>query len=230
MSIVRDVQTLSPGALIELFELDLTARGGGILRFHAGTNELHTPIIWQGHEYVPMPVDADGFDINGRGQLPRPKLRVANIDGVISQALQSDDLAGVKVVRRRTLSQYLDAVNFSSGNPTADPAAEFPQDVFFIDRKTAETRAYVEFELSSSFDVVGVQLPKRQIIQNSCPWRYRGPECGYTGGAVADQHDALTADIAQDACGKRLDSCRLRWGEFGILPYGGFPAAGLVRV
>jgi phage-related protein len=32
-----------------------------------------------------------------------------------------------------------------------------------------------------------------------------------------------------DQCGKRLDSCKLRFGEGAVLPYGGFPAAGLVR-
>lgn len=67
-----------------------------------------------------------------------------------------------------------------SQNPTADPAAEFPVDIFYIDRKASETRDLVEFELASSFDVAGVQLPRRQIIQNVCPWRYRGAECGWT--------------------------------------------------
>ena len=229
MTISTDIQKLSPSALIELFELDLTTRGGGIFRFHAGTNELSQPVVWKGQQYTPMPVEVDGFDISGRGQLPRPKLRVANIDGVVSQALLEDDLAGVKVTRRRTFARYLDAVNFPGGNPTADPTAEFPLDIFFIDRKSAETKAVVEFELASSFDVMGVKLPRRQIVQNACAWGYRSPECGYTGGPVADRFDSPTSNPSQDRCGKRLDSCKLRFGEHAVLPFGGFPAAGLVR-
>lgn len=229
MSIQRDIQSLSPSALIELFELDTTAQGGGKFYFHAGTNELGSPVVWQGVSYAPMPIQAEGFDITARGQLPRPKLRVANIDGLISLALSDDDIAGAKVIRRRTFAKYLDSVNFASGNPNADPSVEFPDDVFFIDRKSAENQAFVEFELTSSFDVTGVHLPRRQIIQNSCPWKYRGPECGYTGGPIADQLDAPTSSMEQDACGKRLDSCKLRFGAAAVLPYGGFPAAGLVR-
>lgn len=227
MSISAAIQELEPGAIIELFELELD---GETLRFHAGTNELFEPVTWAGNQYLPLPIQAEGFEVNGSGQVPRPRLRVANIDGIISQALQDgQDLTGCKVTRRRTLARYLDAVNFPGGNPTADPLAELVPDVFYIDRKTAENKAIVEFELSTAMDMVGVRLPKRQIIQNSCPWEYRSSECGYAGPAVADILDAPTDDMARDQCGKRLSSCRMRWGEANVLPYGGFPAAGLVR-
>lgn len=72
-------------------------------------------------------------------------------------------------------------------------------------------------------------LPRRQCVQNVCPWQYRSAECGYTGGAVADKNDQATTDVAQDRCGKRLTSCRLRFGAFAELPFGGFPGCGLVR-
>lgn len=116
-----------------------------------------------------------------------------------------------------------------SQNPTADPTAEFPTDIFFIDRKASETRDLVEFELASSFDVAGVQLPRRQIIQNVCPWRYRGTECGYSGTSYFDANDAPVGTLAQDVCGKRLSSCKARFGANNPLPFGSFPAAGLTR-
>lgn len=225
--IAASVQSLAPNTMIELFELHLE---GEVLRFHAGTNELMQPVRWQGNDYMPMPVEAMGFELTGRGSLPRPKLRVANVDGIISQAMaEGDDLAGRKVIRRRTLARYLDASNFPGGNPDADPTAEFPQDIFYVDRVGDENAAYVEFELASAMDLAGVMLPRRQIIQNSCAWRYRSAECGYTGPAVADAFDEATSDPERDSCGKRLASCKLRFGETAVLPYGGFPAAGLVR-
>lgn len=227
-TIAATVQTLEPGTVVELFELHLQAE---VLRFHAGVNALNQSVVWQGQTFQPMPVEASGFEMSGRGSLPRPKLRVANIDGIISQAMQEgDDLAGRKLVRRRTMARYLDAANFTGGvNPNADPTAEYPLDVYYVDRVADENPAYVEFELASAMDVAGLKLPRRQIIQNSCSWRYRSGECGYAGPPVADNFDVATTDSQLDSCGKRLASCKLRFGATAVLPYGGFPAAGLVR-
>ncbi|MCP6744992.1 phage minor tail protein L, partial [Klebsiella pneumoniae] len=48
MGIRADIQSLSPSALIELFELDMSVTtSGGKLYFHAGTNGLSQPIVWQ---------------------------------------------------------------------------------------------------------------------------------------------------------------------------------------
>lgn len=428
-SITSEIQKLEPSAIIELFEMDATSFGGDLLRFHAGTNGLRQNIVWQGNTYTAFPIRATGFDYSGNGQLPRPKLQVANVTGAITLlVLTYDDLLGAKITRKRTLAKYLDAVNFparrnlllntedfrnaaeggaywsqfddtgnavavitgfldpqgnyaadkltantigllqrqvsqavssvpndsavtnsvfakagecthlrlyvstrtspiyypsalfnlssgavvsnsSSGgytptstitnvgdgwyrcsatlpsvgsgatspaiiiqlaqsnggnfsssnigdglylwgaqteigttmtayqpvgstwsqNPTADNTAEFPDDIFFIDRKAAETRDVVEFELAAAFDVAGVQLPRRQIIQNVCTWRYRGTECGYAGASYFDANDAPVGSLALDVCGKRLSSCKARFGTNNPLPFGSFPAAGLTR-
>ena len=231
MTLSADIQKLEPGAIIELFEVDLTPFGGDLLRFHAGTNQLRQNVVWQGNTYTAFPVIAAGFEFSGQGQAPRPKLTVSNVIGAITAlVLQYDDIVGAKVTRRRTLAKYLDAVNFEGGtNPTADPTSEFPVDIFFVDRKATETNEIVEFELAPAMDVTGVMLPRRQIIQNICPWGYRSPECGYTGTAYFNSNDQPVATIAQDVCGKRLSSCKVRFGQFAELPYGGFPAAGLIR-
>jgi lambda family phage minor tail protein L len=230
-AIKSELQKLAPSAIIELFQLDLTIFGDQVYYFHAGTNGLRQPLIWQGQEYTPFPIQASGFELSTGGQLPRPTLVVSNVLGIVTAlVLTYRDLLGAKVTRKRTMQKYLDAVNFDGGvNPTADPTAEFPDDVFFIEAKKNETPELIEFELSSSFDVQNVQLPKRQIIQNICPWRYRGPECGYTGTDYFNSNDQPVGTLQQDVCGKRLTSCKLRFGQFEELPYGGFPAAGLVR-
>jgi lambda family phage minor tail protein L len=230
-SITSEIQKLAPSAVIELYEVDPTNLGGDIVRFHAGTNNLTQVIVWQGEEYSPFPVKVSGFELSANGQLPRPKLLVANVTGIITTlVLAYQDLIGAKVTRKRTLAKYLDAINFDGGvNPTADPDAAFPDDVFFIDRKSSETRDAVEFELAASIDLQGVMLPRRQIIQNVCSWRYRGTECGYTGTNYFDAGDQSVATLAQDVCGKRLSSCKVRFGQTASLPFGGFPAAGLIR-
>lgn len=231
-TIASEIQKLAPSSIIEMFEIDATVLGGTLYRFHPGKNGLVSNLVWQGNTYSAFPIEATGFEWNGRGQLPRPTLRVSNVLGTMTAlVLQFDDLSGVKVTRIRTLQKYLDAVNFpGSTNPTADPTAEFARDVYFVDRKSIETREMVEFELSAALDLAGVALPRRQIIQNYCPWKYRSAECGYTGTSYFDTNDNPVSSAAQDVCGKRLSSCRARFGQYAVLPYGGFPAAGLMKV
>ncbi len=233
MSIADDISALDVGALVEMFELDLTpiATTAPVEYFHAGTNDLRGTVVWQGIDYAPFPIEATGFQWEGKGQLPRPKITVANVTGLISGYIQQyQDMLGARVTRRRTLVKYLDAVNFSGGvNPTADPTQAMPDEIYYIDRKAAETKEGVQFELAAAFDLANVELPLRQIIENVCPWLYRGAECGYAGGPVADINDVPTTDPTLDACGKRIVSCKLRWGATSPLPYGGFPGAGLVR-
>ena len=230
-SITSEIQKLAPSSVIELYELDASVFSGGTYYFHAGTNDLRQSITWQGQVYQPYPIEVTGFDYVTGEQIPRPKMSVSNVTGVITAlVLAYDDMIGAKLTRKRTLAKYLDAVNFDGGvNASADPTAEFPDDIYFIDQKVNENMQVVEFELAASFDVQGIKLPKRQIIQNVCPWVYRSSECGYTGTDYYDKDDNIVATSGQDVCGKRLSSCKVRFGEFNELPFGGFPAAGLIK-
>lgn len=228
MPIKGDIQGLALDAVIELFVVDMSRYSQPVIRFHAGTNKLKSDVVWQGNTYNRYPVHASGFEFKSSGTLPRPHLAVANITGIISAMCREyADLVGVPVTRKRTLARYLDAVNFPNGNPSANPDEAFNDDVFFVNQKVRESGDVVEFELAVAFDVEGVQLPRRQVITNSCPWRYRGDGCGYAGGPVADIYDNPTSDPAQDNCGKRLKSCRYRFATW--MPFGGFPGAGQYR-
>jgi lambda family phage minor tail protein L len=234
-SITSQWQRLEPDAVIELFDLDMSLIGGPVVHYHGGTNQIFEPVVWQGVTYYPFPVQASGFEYSGQGQLPRPRLTVANTTGAISAlVLTYGDLIGCKVTRRRTFQQYLDAVNFPNGNAGADPTAEFPQDIFYIEQRTSETRDAVEFQLSAAFDFQGLKLPRRYVIQNTCQWQYRifqlstdsfnynNVECPYTGTQYFDSSDNPTT-MQNDVCGKRLTSCQARFGVNNTLPYGAFP-------
>lgn len=227
--ITADIQGLEPGARVELFEVDATnIAGGSLLRFH-GYQQAAT-IWWQGKEYTAWPIQAEGFAKTAEGAQPAPKLSVGNVDASISSlCIVMDDLVGAKVVRHVTLSQYLDARNFTGGNPTADPTQEFPADVWFIEQKTGETSEVVEFELASALDLQDQMLPRRQIIANLCSFPYKGAYCNYTGDGKFDTNDQPVTDPALDVCGKRLSSCKARFGATQVLNFGGFPAAALVQ-
>lgn len=229
--IAKEVQKLNPSARIELYELDASLAGGGIERIHNYVND--GDIVWQGYVYAPAAFEAEGFAVSQDSQT-RPTFTMANPNGAVSALCAAfDDFIGAKLTRRRTLARFLDAANFGGGNPDADPSQRFPDEVWYVERKISETRNAVKFELTSAFDLSGRMLPRRQIQANKCTWLviggYRGPYCGYVGGPVAKSDDTATADPAQDKCGGRVSSCKLRFGETAVLPYGGFPAAGMAR-
>lgn len=221
-----EIQSLAPTSIIEMLVLDMTPAGAGKAYFHAGTNGLMQPIVWQGQVYDALPMETEGFNVVTKGALPRPKIRVANINGLLSaEVVNYDDLVGCRVIRKRTFAKFLDAVNFPGGvNPDADPTKKFTDDVWYIDSKTSENKYMIEWELASAFDVQGVQLPFRQVIQNSCAWDYRGPECGWMGGYY-DKNDQPTYDQKKDVCSKKLTGCKCRHGATAVLPFGGFPGA-----
>ena len=180
--VVSELQNINPSAVIELFTLTLDNSLHGATttyRFHAGTSlKDNGEIIWQGNSYTRFPVQADGFQY-GKGQLPRPTLNFSNAFGTISSILitvneitRGNDLTGATVKRIRTQARFIDATNFPSNvNPygTPDATAEYPQEIYIIDRKSAENRNIVSFELAAVFDMAGVRAPKRQCTRKEFP-------------------------------------------------------------
>ena len=232
-SVYADLSGLAINAIIELFELhyDSALQGSSdIFRFHAGSNaDVTGNITWAGNDYVRVPIKAEGFEYTNTGTLPRPTLSVANLNGTITALLidvnaitPGNDLTGAKVKRIRTLKKFLD------GESAADPYATFPVEEWYVDRKATETRDVISFELASKFDLDNKHLPNRQVVANICQWKYRGAECNYSGSNYFDVSDNTVDTSAQDKCGKRLSSCKKRFGENGELPFGSFPGAGLL--
>ena len=254
-AIANAIQEIAPGALIELYQLELNVAQHGIEEtyyFHAGTSmNNNSELIWNGQPYMALPIEVEGFEYNGQGTLPRPKLRISNILGTITVLILTlpEGLEGAKLTRIRTLARFIDSANFSgyllaednfaflyedntfifqeTDSPfgTPDPTAEFPREIYFVDRKSAENRDVVEFELASAFDMAGIRAPKRQCITR-CQWVYRSPECSYTGTNYFNASDEPVGNANQDVCGKRVDSCKARFGANSELPHGGYVGIG----
>jgi lambda family phage minor tail protein L len=233
-SAYEELAKLNPSAIIELFELHLnnTLHGStDVYRFHAGANAaIDGNVVFNGNTYTRIPVKADGFEFTNTGTLPRPTLTISNLDGTMTTLLllvnattAGNDLGGAEVRRIRTLKKFLD------GEATADPNAKFPDERWYVDRKANESRDSVTFELASKFDLAGQKLPKRQIVANVCQWVYRSSECSYTGSNYFDVNGNTVSTLAADVCGKRVESCKLRFGNTAQLPFGSFPGAGLTQ-
>lgn len=123
-------------------------------------------------------------------------------------------LWGAQAELGTTLTAYQPIGATWTGNPygTPNPTAEFPREVYYIDRKANENNEFVEFELATPFDLAGVRIPRRQALADLCAWEYRSAECSYSGPLPT--------------CSKTLDACREHFGANAWLPFGGFPGIG----
>ena len=234
----EELQKLAPSAIIELYEINLTPEMNNVasetnFRYYPGTNELTSRVTFNGIAYDAVPVKITGFEAATKGILPRPQMSISNAGNAISTLLVSGgkDNGAInplkaKVTRIKTCVKFLDAVNFSGGsNATADPSAKFSDEIYYIDRIQSENPLFVVFELISKLDMARLALPSRRFTEH-CPWIYKDPEtCGWTsGGTWWDANDDITTE-ANDVCGKRYSSCKIRYGSTNKKdwPFGGFP-------
>ena len=188
---VEQLQSLNGFTIIELFELSLlenvhydSSNPPQILyRFHNGTNEINTNLIWQGNTYTAIACKAEGFETGDNTIMARPTLTFANNLGVFSTLIELvnsftafNDLQRAEVKRIRTLAQFLDDANFTGTNPTgtnpfgtADRTKELEQQTFLINKKIIENNQICSFELVNTIDFEDLQLPRLQITKDRFP-------------------------------------------------------------
>jgi lambda family phage minor tail protein L len=184
--------------IIEMFELDLSFFGVGVFRFCSGMRGINRNIIWQGNEYLFLPLKVTEIESKSDGTLSRPKIAFSNLGGIFDSMLSDYELVGQKIKRKRTLIQYLDDVNFDEGyNPygSADPYSHFEDDIYIVHQKISSDKAIVQYELSSPLEIEGAALPARQIMSNFCQWKYRGDGCFYNGEPIATDRDILFSSM-----------------------------------
>jgi lambda family phage minor tail protein L len=179
--------------LVSLYEIkiseDLT------LYLHPGLDDDLAPLRFRDRlnpsiirTYQPMPMEISGIDITSDGAQNRPTITIANVATTFRDLLDgftNQDLVGAKVTRRQTLKKYLYTEEFDS-----NPPKEFPIKSFIIDRVSAENNLLVEFELSSPFDLNGIQIPNRVVIGKFCSWIYQGAADG-KGGCVWPKNSTI---------------------------------------
>ena len=206
-----EIFSLTPSTLLILWEIDTSVmldevglkespNYDYIFRFHNSIKLINTSIYWRNKEYYPLPIKAEGFEYTSKGSPQTPKLTLAINEDIPlddsrrvavsllkSRLKQLNDLAGVKVTRRRVFAKYIDGFNFENiskedlaGKGFApDPNMQFDPDIYYVDRKSLENKSVIQFELGSIIDVEGIKLPGRAIYAKRCPFTYRGWGCLY---------------------------------------------------
>ena len=184
----KSLLDLQPTAVLELFVLhpDFTNEPSKFYTFHAGS-DFKNAIVWNGLKYMPLAVETEGFGVFGDGTLPRPKIRIANSDKIITVLLQQySDLKNAVIYRKKVFVKHLDDVNFDGGNPfgVADGNAEITEEKYLVGQKSLENFNYVEFELNLPTDLDNFDVNQRTVNAKYCYWQYRGLGCGYQGKPI----------------------------------------------
>lgn len=212
-----ELAKLEQDALIELWDIDLTrltsirGKQGIMYRLHNGVNEKGEGVVWKGNTYTPYPIKGTGFEVSAKGTSNRPSLALSNLFGLVTGLVDEfDDCLGAVVTRRQVYANHLDPDNFASGVNRNYNASNEIVNQFVIEQVESLNSEIVRFKLAIPTELDGLVLPARMMMSNTCQFIYRSPECGYTGGAVADEKDRPTTDIKKDKCSKCLTGCSLR--------------------
>lgn len=237
-----EILRTDPSAEVKLLVLDATVCGGGIYYFSPEPNGNGDGVVWQGQFYTPMPIEIEGFEWSSKGTLPRPKIRVANLDGMVGALVRDlEDLVGATVILKRTMAKYLDSDNFpdmggagwgdapwgdaswggTGINPDADPTACWPDEPWIVERKTLEDNTLIEFELCTPMDQQNALFPKARITANVC----------------GHQDAAICPFSVGSLCAKNLAACLTHSTTDGVglaqftggLPFGAEPGTSRVR-
>ncbi|KAF0812785.1 hypothetical protein IGB42_02628 [Andreprevotia sp. IGB-42] len=234
LALLASLQQLDQDGDITLWLVDTTHLGGGITRWADQVNQFGEPIVFQDEPFIPVPLQASGFEWAGDGSMPRPKLIIGNVNGAVTMMLESlgGDLVTGKVYRLRLKTRHLDAVNFREGNPRADPAAHFPLEQWEIKQKEGENWEVVTLVLGSKTDLMGVTMPNSRITARTCTWRYKDTSGGCRWVPVPGKYfdvynQPCTPDM--DNCSHNEGGCKLRFGETAVLPARIFVAAAQAR-
>lgn len=221
---------LNPSTKITFFEIDITDLAldmsivtdgevssdpdGNIIRLHNNYKLFSKNLVWQGNVYNVAPIAEDGFEINSVGKAPTPKISISIEENSGAEPIlgklrnKIDDingLIGAKLTKKTTFLKHLDSENFlDMGFPQdydEDSNAHFPDEVFYFERKTKESKNVIEFELSSLLDFKNTKLPNRIVSANRCPFCYRGAGClyEYNSRRVTAEHGNTSESTLPDA-------------------------------
>lgn len=151
-------------------------------------------VVFDGITYKAYAINHNKLAENASGRSESISLTVGNYDREIQYYIDTyDGLRKKKCVIKLVFADALDVETC------------YDEFVYYIDDCTAN-RQEVVFSLSSQFDVLDVKLPRGRFNRGYCRFRFKSPECGYTG--------------SEASCNKLVSRCREleNFGRFGAFP------------
>lgn len=236
------LQSLYPGEIITLIEIDGSKFGAQVYRFH-GENIQYTPeeimqaqqtgtlppkeITFQGEQFGARPFGISGISFTSNGKAGKPKLTLSNLDSQVSALIRS-----YNGMMQAKVTIWVAPVDLMNDDGTIEDGA-FRKLVYYIERPAYVDNSLAQFELTSPYDMDGIMIPSR-VTQTVCYWAQRGwyrsgKGCGYNGNRYFDKDNNPVSDPSQDFCPGLVSSCKLRFGEDAELDFGGCATASIQR-
>lgn len=236
------LQSLYPGEIITLIEIDGTRFGAQVYRIH-NENIQYTPeelmqaretgvlppkeIIFRGEAYGARPFGITGISFSSDGKADKPQLTLSNLDSQVSAMIRA-----YNGMMQAKVTIWITAAEFLGANGAVQDGA-YRKLVYYIERPNFCNQSVARFDLTSPYDMDGIMIPPR-ISQAVCFWAQRGwyrsgKGCGYNGAAMFDKDNNPVSDPAQDFCAGTATACKLRFGENNELDYGGCAVASIQR-
>lgn len=193
---------------------------------------LNNSMKFGGHEYTAVEIEVSGFEWSGQGSQATPKLTISNKNKLlVGAAIALNNLRGAKFTRIRTFRKHLD----DGSDP--DSSMIYPKEILRVNRKTAQNKVFMEFELANPLDQEGAVIPRAQCLKSTC-WNsyrrwdssagvfdYSNATCPYAGNLYFTRDNKKTTDPAKDECSRQLRGCKDRFGS-APLPTRAVPGIG----
>lgn len=236
------LQSLYPGEILTLVEIDGTKFGAQVYRFH-NENISYTPeelmiarqtgtlpdkvLMFRGEQYGARPFGITGISFTSNGKAGKPQLTVSNMDSQVSALIRTyNGMMQAKVTIWIVPASLMDA----NGN-IAD--GDCRRHIYYVERPNFCNQSLARFDLTSPYDMDGIMIPPR-TTQSVCYWAQRGwyrsgKGCGYNGSRMFDKDNNPVSDPSQDYCAGTCTACELRFGKGNALDFGGCAVASLLR-
>ncbi|QBZ71362.1 minor tail protein [Escherichia phage Jahat_MG145] len=236
------LQSLYPGEIITLIEIDGTKFGARVYRLH-GENIRYTPeellqaqqtgilppkeITFRGEQYGARPFGITGINFTSNGKADKPQLILSNLDSQVSAMIRNYN----GMMQAKVTIYVIPAELLGEDGNIKDGA--FRRMVYYIERPSQFNRTLAKFDLTSPYDMDGIMIPPR-VTQSVCYWAQRnwyrsGKGCSYNGSRMFDKDNNPVTDPSQDFCAGTVNACKLRFGAENELDFGGAPVASLLR-
>lgn len=151
-------------------------------------------ITFNGQKYQAFPFNFGQLEEDNTGSNPDVSLNVDNTSRVLGYYLEN----GGGGVNSTVYIQIVNSKNLSATEPEVE--------LMFKVTNTKVTYQYVTFTLSNGYPNMS-KRPFWRYLKDSCPFPFKGVECGYTGSVTT--------------CGHCLSDCRARGNS---VRFGGEPA------
>jgi lambda family phage minor tail protein L len=121
----RELRSLTPDAIVSLYEIDLTPIGVA-QAFRFVDSVLGGAVRYRDIDYIPWPIEVEGMVLSSEGPLPEPTVKIFNYQNTIIELLDFYDPRGAKFSHRTIFRRHLD----DGSDP--DPTQEFAPEEYTI--------------------------------------------------------------------------------------------------